>query len=177
MRIAIYMLVVSAACSGCSRNSDSILESSAPGGASSTANEGAPPTITAMVDAPDPNWREMFEEAEQLANVPAIAVTSTDGKRVLVTVKNVGTTTLQYYSAGPEHVQLFQEIEVAGRWTQSNWDWCGTGKERFEIAPSESAELVVSFWKNEKRQRMLANFSEKGTNRSGLVVLACEPDK
>ncbi|MEZ6147449.1 MAG: hypothetical protein R3B91_18910 [Planctomycetaceae bacterium] len=135
-------------------------------------------TINATADAPDPKWREMFfEDAEQLSNVPEIAVISTDGKHVRVTAKNVGTTTLQYYSAGAEHVQLFQEIKDAGRWAQSNWDWCGTGKEMFEIAPNESVQLVVDFWDDEERERMLANFSEKDTNRSGLVVLAREPEK
>jgi hypothetical protein len=92
-----------------------------------------------------------------------------------VKVKNVGTTTLQYYAAGSEHVQLFQEVDAAGRWTKAAWDWCGTGKEVFEIAPNNSAELVVSFSDDQKRERMLAHFSEKDTKRSGLVVLATEP--
>ncbi len=130
------------------------------------------------MDAPDPKWRDMFfKDAELLSNVPEITVTSTDGKLVRVIAKNVGTTTLQYYSAGAEHIQLLQEIQVAGRWTQSSWDWCGTGKELFEIAPTESVELVVDFWDDEKRERMLANFSEKDSCRSGLVILATEPDK
>jgi len=124
---------------------------------------------------PDPTWREMlFEAADALRNIPEITWTSTDGSVIRVTAKNVGNTTLQYSAAGPQHVQLFQEIHVSGKWTQSNWDWCGTGKELFEIPPNNAAELEVSFWDDQTRERMLANFSEKGTNRSGLVVLATE---
>jgi len=118
-----------------------------------------------------------FEDAKALSNVPEISVKSSDGKSIRVIAKNVGTTTLQYYSAGAENIQLFQEIKTAGRWTQSSWDWCGTGKEHFKIAPNESAELVVDFWDADEQERMLANFSEKDTNRSGLVILATEPDK
>jgi hypothetical protein len=135
-------------------------------------------TANALLDTPDPSWREMlFEDEVALANVPEISVDSTDGRLVRVTAKNVGTTTLQYYSAGPDHIQLFQEIKEAGRWTQSDWDWCGTGKELFEIAPNGSAELIVNFWDEKKQERMLARFSEKDTNRAGLVVLTFEPDK
>ena len=129
-------------------------------------------------DAPDSKWREMFfDEDAPLTNIPEITVASTDGFATRVTVKNVGRTTLQYNSAGPEHVQLFQEIHVGGKWIQSNWDWCGTGKELFEIAPNNVAELVVDFWDDQRRERMLANFSEKDTDCSGLVVLVTEPDK
>lgn len=129
-----------------------------------------------QADPPDAKWQEMFyDNAPPLTNIPAITLTASDGSITRVNVKNVGDTTLQYYSAGPEHISLFQEINLAGKWTKSNWDWCGTGKELFEIAPHDSADLVVSFWDNQQRERMLANFSEKGTNRAGLVVLATEP--
>ena len=128
------------------------------------------------LDAPDLKWREMlFEEAEPLANVPEITMISTVAHNTRVNVKNVGNTTLRYVAAGSEHVQLFQEIDVMGRWTQSNWDWCGTGKEVFDIAPNSSAELMIDYWDDQKRERMLARFAEKGTKRSGLIVLAAEP--
>jgi len=38
-------------------------------------------------------------------------------------------------------------------------------------------QYVVDFWDADEQERMLANFSEKDTNRSGLVILATEPDK
>ncbi len=182
MKIAIYILSFSAACVGCSRSPDSTRVDSTPVHttlAPSTATTQATlPAMNATLDTPDPRWREIFlENVIALSNVPEISVKSTDGKLIRVTAKNVGTTTLQYCSQGAENVQLFQEIKDAGRWTKSNWDWCGTGKELFEIAPNESAELMVDFWDNGKPERMLTNFSEKDTNRSGLVVLAIEPDK
>ncbi len=170
MRSTIFILFLSTACLGCSRGPDS-------SPAVPAEVRSVPSTAIKRLDAPDPNWREMlFEDTEHLTNFPEVAVTSTDGNIVRVTAKNVGTTTLQYYSTGPDHVQMFQETKVAGKWTQSKWDWCGTGKEWFEIAPNESVELVISFWDEEKQERLLANFSEKDSNRSGLVVLASEPE-
>lgn len=136
--------------------------------------------MNATLGIPDLKWRELqFSDAEveELVNVPQISVKSTDGEVNRVTVKNVGTTTLRYFSEGAEHVQLFQEIKTDGQWTKSNWDRCGTGKEWFEIAPNTSAELVVHFWDDKNQERMLAKFSEKDTNPSGLVVLASESDK
>lgn len=128
------------------------------------------------LEAPDSQWREMFfEDADPLVNIPKITLKSRLDNVTRVTVKNVGSTTLQYSAAGAEHVQLFQEINVDGKWTQSNWDWCGTGKKQFEVAPHGTADLLVDFWDGEKRERMLARFSEKDTKRSGLIVLATEP--
>ncbi len=86
---------------------------------------------------------------------------------------NEGTTTLEYYSAGRSHIQLFQEFEDLGEWTPTNWDWCETGKDEFELAPGEQVGLAVDFW-DPRRERMLATFTEEGTNRSGMVVLAAE---
>ncbi len=123
------------------------------------------------------NWKERFSHgAEPLQNQPSITSTSYGDTETRVIVKNIGSTTLQYFSAGPENIQLFQEIFVADGWQMAGWDWCGTGKEMYEIPPSSSVELVVNFWDGDNRERMQASFSEKGTNRSGFIVLAIEPE-
>ena len=126
-------------------------------------------------NAPDPAWRDLlFENSMPLANVPEIEVKSTQGGSIWVTAKNTGSTTLQYYSAGKSHIQLFQETHDGTKWTNGGWDWCGTGKELFEIAPDESVDLKLNFWLNDQPVRMLAVFSEKNTERSGFVVLASQ---
>ena len=128
-----------------------------------------------VADQPVLRWsEELFEGSEPLSNVPVITHVSTVGNVVRVTAKNTGTTTLQYFSTGTGYIQLFQEIKENGEWTPYKWDWCGTGKEDFDIDSNESVELVVKFWDADKQERMLANFSEKETNRCGLVVLASE---
>ena len=171
MKIAICFLALSVACVGCNSSID-------PTPAPSTAAPLAAQTENTGMDAPDPSWREMtFKDRVVLANVPKISIGSTDGRLIHVSAKNVGKTTLQYYSAGPDHIQIFREIKKAGRWTQSDWDWCGTGKELFEIAPNGSAEFIVNFWDPKKQERILACFSEKDTNRAGLVVLTSDPDE
>ena len=42
----------------------------------------------------------------------------------------------------------------------------------YEIGPGESVRLEIEFWDDDKAVRMLGKFSEKGTDRSGLVVLS-----
>jgi hypothetical protein len=125
---------------------------------------------------PDAEWSKLSNDGEQpLANVPAVSSPKSRGNEICVTVTNNGDTTLTYYSGGSKHVQLFQECEQNGEWQMGNWDWCGTGKEYFELAPGQSADLVVEVWDTGKRERMLAHFIEKGTPRSGMVVLYSEP--
>ena len=139
-------------------------------------------------------WNELlFDDATPLSNFPEITLTSEtkdpkegdsssrsaihDNNGFRVVAKNTGLTTLDYYSGGKHKIQLFQEIYDGKKWKSSNWDWCGTGKSSFQIAPNESVELEVEFWDDSKRERVLAVFSEVGTNRAGLVVLATEPEK
>jgi len=126
-------------------------------------------------NAPDPAWRNLlFDDSIPLANVPEIAVKSTQGNTVWVTAKNTGSTTLQYWSAGKSNIQLFQETHDGTKWSNGGWDWCGTGKELFEIAPDKSVDLILNFWQEDRPVRMLAVFTEKNTDRSGLVVLASQ---
>ena len=87
-------------------------------------------------DAPDSEWRtSLFENAKELRNVPSVTVVSVEAGTVKVSVANVGKTALQYYSAGVDHVQTYQEIHEDGKWFMNNWDWCGTGKKMYEIPP------------------------------------------
>jgi hypothetical protein len=151
MRGLAFSLMVFVAC-GCGR---------APGAVSS-----APP---------NPEWdQEIFKHSHPLENIPAVGPPTRHGNDQFVTVTNTGKTVLVYLSGGPQHVQLFQEVDEHGKWRLSNWDWCGTGKETFELNPGQSVELAFRFWDAGKRERMLAHFTEKGTFRSGMVVLAAE---
>jgi len=125
---------------------------------------------------PDPAWRrEMFEGTQPLKNCPKIVSKKRVKDEIHVKVKNTGKTTLEYYAAGPAGIQLFQEVFRRGLWRKSRWDWCGTGKKKYTILPGQSIQLEVVFFDEERGERMLANFHEAGTNRSGLIVLAAEP--
>ena len=133
-------------------------------------------------DRPDPNWRaESFEGFESLRSAPQVSVLAVREESASVLVRNDGKATLIYYAAGPDHPQLYQECEERGAWRASKWDWCGTGKESFELAPGASVEMEVRFWDRAKRERMLTHFMEKPEEvaetrvlRGGLVVLAAE---
>jgi hypothetical protein len=177
MKTTVYIVALIAACVGCNRTLDST--PTMPASETHAAEtQAALPAMDTALDTPDAKWRErFFKDSTAFSNIPEISGKSTEGILIRVTAKNVGTTTLEYSSQGVEHVQLFQETKVAGRWTKASWDWCGTGKAVFEIAPNASVDLVVSFWNVKKQERMLAKFSEKDTGRSGLVVLAVESER
>ena len=122
------------------------------------------------------DWRDMFDSDDlPLQNIPVVIKTVETDEGLAITVVNNGTTTLGYYSTGATHIQLFQEVQENGEWTQSNWEWCGYGKSDYELAPSSQVNLFVEFWSPDRQERMLGMFTEKGTKRKGMVLLAVEP--
>ena len=44
-----------------------------------------------------------------------------------------------------------------------------------ELKPNQSVQVGADFWHNNERERVLTMFSEKNTDRRGLVVLGQEP--
>lgn len=125
-------------------------------------------------DPPSIEWDGMFSTTgDSLTNQPIVVSTLREGNEVTVTVANQGTTALCYRAVGRSGIQVFWELEDWGQWTQAGWDWCGMGKENFELPPGDQVALSFNF-EDPRRERMLGNFGEKGTERRGLVVLACE---
>lgn len=132
---------------------------------------------------PDPAWRReyYFEGIPPLKNHPHIMSRKQVQDEVHVTVKNRGKTTLEYYARGAEDIALpegivpYTEVFRRGLWRKSGRDWCCLGRTKFSILPGQSIKLEVDFVDDERGERVLANFREAGTNRSGLIVLATEP--
>jgi hypothetical protein len=122
---------------------------------------------------PASGWRDMFADDMPLQNVPQIMATAIDSNGVTVTVANCGETTLRYLATSPSDIQLFQEREIMGMWASGTFDWCGLGKEDYDLAPGQQIPLAVEFW-DPGRERMLASFTEKETNRCGMIVPASE---
>lgn len=137
-------------------------------------------------NAVDPRWREeVFYDCESLENEPSVVVEAIDRisvddisrTRAKITVSNTGNTTLCYSGYGSKHLRTFQELYCNGKWTMHDWEWCGTGASEFQILPNDSVSFEIWFRDDERRERVLGCFVEKGTNRSGLVILATEPTK
>ncbi len=125
---------------------------------------------------PDELWVcTIFGGTGPLDNVPKVLSRRTVGNDIFVKIKNTGSTTLQYYSVGSHHIQLFQEVDIFGRWEMACWDICGMGKETFFLEPEQTVELRVRFWDSNNRERMLGHFTEQGSWCAGMVVLATEP--
>jgi hypothetical protein len=124
----------------------------------------------------DPHWRdEVFYDCGELENKPEVTVDPLYRSGAKVTLSNTGHTTLCYSGYGFNHIRTFQEFYTRGKWKKHDWEWCGTGASEFEILPNASVTFEIWFREDERRERILGGFGEKGTNRSGLVVLATEP--
>ena len=124
-------------------------------------------------NAPDPKWREtLVGNAEPLLNVPDVSLASHRDGLVSVTATNTGRTTLEYRGASQSRISLFQEVRSDSGWQKDAWSVDGMCEGFYEIAPGESVRFEIEFWDDDKAVRMLGRFSERGADRSGLVVLA-----
>ena len=124
-------------------------------------------------NAPDPIWREtVLDNSEPLLNIPEVSLASRKDGLVFVTATNTGSTTLEYRGSSQSLISLYQEVRSGSVWQQDAWSVDGMCDGFYEIAPGESARLEIEIWDDDKRVRMLGRFSEKGSDRSGLVVLA-----
>ena len=126
----------------------------------------------------DPRWREMcFEGFEKLENVPiAQPLKSLIPRATVVSVRNPGTTALEYIAeGGSEKISVYQEVAAGDGWSAQLFPWCGVGKKLYEIPPGKTVNLVVYFRSQKQRERLLGRFTEKGSKKSGLIVLAKEP--
>lgn len=122
-------------------------------------------------------WGAQFGAQEpELQNLPLVHAGQTPDADGLteVTVRNIGETTLLYYGYGPDGPQHFMEVRGADGWETNGWDWCGTGMERFSIAPGGTAVFRVHFNPRSAgdESRVLTGFQEKDTDRRSYVVLA-----
>jgi len=123
--------------------------------------------------APDPRWREtLLDNSKPLWNVPDVSLASHKDGQVFVTATNIGRTTLEYRGISQSRISLFQEVRSGSVWQKDAWSVDGMCEGFYEIAPGESVRLEIEFWDDDKAARMLGKFSEKGTDRSGVVVLA-----
>ena len=124
-------------------------------------------------NAPDPKWREnLVDNSEPLLNVPDVSIISHKDDLVFVAATNTGRTTLEYRGSSQSCISTFQEVRSDSGWQKDQWSAEGHCDGFYEIGPGESVRLEIEFWDDYKAVRMLGKFSEKGTNRSGLVVLA-----
>lgn len=124
-------------------------------------------------NAPDPRWWEtLLANSKPLWNVPEVTIASHKNGQVFVTATNTGRTTLEYRGSSQSHISLLQEVRSDSGWQKDAWSVDGMCEGYYEIASGESVRLEIEFWDDNMPVRMLGRFSEKGTDRSGLVVLA-----
>lgn len=123
-------------------------------------------------------WSDFFaNHAPRFINVPQVSYTSRDDYGVFVNVRNAGHTTLCYLAYGRSNAQDFRESNITGEWKAVRVDGCLTGLNEYEIPPNESVELYISgFDRTNGYSRALTCFTEKGTMRSELIVLATHDD-
>jgi len=109
-------------------------------------------------DPPSPEWRR----GDSLENRPVVVANIRERGALGVTVANQGTTTLMYSAAASDRrrIACFSEREENGAWRPNGWDWCGTGREVFELAPGKQVDLNFEF-DNPERERVLTMLVRK----------------
>ena len=129
-------------------------------------------------DLPSADWKQVFgNQPESLTNYPAISIIESRGDTCRVKATNQGRTILLYEGYGPSNAAIYQEFWKNEEWNCGEYTWCGTGLDWYELRPNQSVELIAVFRDSNKRERLLAEFSEMGTTRRGLIVLAAETEK
>lgn len=124
-------------------------------------------------NATDPKWRETLPaNSKPLLNIPDVSSASLNDDLVFVTATNSGNTTLEYRGSSQSCISLFEEVHRNSAWKQYGWPVDGPCEGFYEIAPGKSVRLEMELWEDEMPVRMLGRFSEKGTDRTGLIVLA-----
>ena len=123
---------------------------------------------------PSPEWMDFMPVNHRpLKNTPVVLTNATLNK-IRAKITNTGETTLQYISESPTTISRYVESELDGKWHVSNWSWCPHGQQRFDIRPNETVAITVNFINEDHRERVLALFFEKNTDRCGMVVVATE---
>ena len=157
-----------------------------------------------MPDPPSSYWRDnsqYLKGSEPLVNVPTISLVKKLSKDFLknndpckVAVTNNGETTLIFWRLqGPgttgtdtdpicQYIQQFYVDINGNKWHSKSSTLLdqvlndnGNKFGEVEIAPNETVEMTVWFNRPHKRLRVLTLFSEKDSQRKGLVVLATMP--
>lgn len=115
-----------------------------------------------------------------LRNFPVVLETVSGERNTLLTVKNVGDSTLIFRGSGspngPIIIEQFREHQHGRYWLRPEEQWNCLSFPKFELAPGTTVRLSVRFSNSEKRERILGFFRQKGTSRGCRVVLATQPD-
>ena len=125
-----------------------------------------------------PPWRgpywPLYPDAPALQNTPIVVGSQQSETGLLVTVANRGETTLEYAPALSTLMDIYIEVEERGQWQPAGMAALSIEDDAgHEIPPGAEVEWNVEFTEP-RRERLLGCFSETGTNRKGLVVLAAE---
>lgn len=148
-------------------------------------------TVKAVEDNPAPPpplairpGQSLWEQEQDLNNIPVILSKTLDADhRIRILLQNQGATTLVYFSTGQNDIQACWTVMDRGV-KKLKWDWCGTGKDSFELPPGQTNEFVISVSVSkpsaspaeEPGMEIFGLFTEEGTNRSGLVPVITESE-
>lgn len=144
--------------------------------------------VAAKIEDDVKTARELQEEKDEaelqldkpflpLRNFPVVLKTIFGDEDAVLTVKNVGDSTLIFAGDGyePMMIDQYHEFEEGGYWIRPKDKWNCFPLPEFELVPKMTVTLRVTFSRSEKRERVLAFFRQKGTRRACRVVLATEP--
>lgn len=128
---------------------------------------------------PDEGWQPASGAIiEEIDTLPSVTVVQRNDRGVVVVIKNIGLVPIEYGARnGGDSITMYREIEQQGKWTVDTYEWCGMGCELRILEPGQSKKVSLEFTLPHKRERLLGSFTQSGTDKQSLVVLAFEPSQ
>jgi len=116
-------------------------------------------------------WRKLLKEAAEppLPQLPTVQlIQGTDGQRV-AKVTNRMDQPIYYYGSKATSPSTYVEEYKWGRWVDTSFDWCGTGKSKYTIPSHGSQEFHLFDF--DRHTRIYALFSTSDEKAASLILL------
>ena len=118
-------------------------------------------------------WRKNLEDDlhKPALGIIQVEFVRNDGEMPIVRVTNKTNEKIKYQGYSKDSPQLFYEEFKDGKWTDTNWMWCGTGMETYTLSPGQNIELQIKRWRALGDFRTYTLFDSLDDKRCSLVLL------
>jgi hypothetical protein len=121
---------------------------------------------------PESGWRSAISRSllQPLDPSPEVS-TRILGETLVITIRNNSEGPLCYSALQEGVPSILVEQFVDGKWSDKEWDWCGTGKRTFEISPGGVLQTRVARSSLPERSRIYLVLTRPSAGQSSLVLL------
>lgn len=121
--------------------------------------------------ATDMGWRKLLRETAgpPLPQLPTVQLSKEADGHMVAKVTNRMDQPIYYYGQKATSPSTYVEEYKWGRWVDTSWDWCGTGKSKYAIPGHGSQQFNLDDF--DRRIRIYALFSTANEKASSLILL------